>query len=38
MTEMRTYFNIKPDVAQCRIDDFLSNFDCRRTFPYKGFK
>ena len=28
---------VKSDVAQNLIDDFFSNFDCQKTFPYEEF-
>ena len=30
-------FKTETDVAQNLIDDFFSNFQCQRTFPYDGF-
>ena len=38
MTQMCTYFKTKTNVAQNLIDNFFSNFDCHRTFPYGRFQ
>ena len=34
---MHTYFKTETDVAQNLIEDFISNFDCQRTFPLEAF-